>query len=128
MNRNVESTNLSNKNPLHASALCLKNLTRGRCVVLVSIHKGELIIATIISLPLQQVSLVPDKQGGQLIRMKHHEDGQIGLYNLAALGVIPYPIIGWSTVNFLIDFNKRRLLHRLTVTSSESVDTECPNV
>lgn len=112
MNFRGRNTRLPDKNPLHASALTLRDMKRGLRVILCHAERGELFAMTIISLPLMRNSPTPNKQNGKQIRARYHGDGSVGLYDLAALGVIPYPIVGWSKVSFLIDFNKRHILNR----------------
>ncbi|MDB5168613.1 MAG: hypothetical protein JWO55_871 [Candidatus Saccharibacteria bacterium] len=93
-------------NPLNRSALDRKGIRRGRQVVLYQVSTGTAAAATIMSAPLDKDTHKPDRENGQLVRLRFEAPITTNIYSLYELGVVPDETGEYNDQQYLLDRNQ----------------------
>jgi hypothetical protein len=88
------------------SALSRKDMRRGRQVVLWNIKTQTAVVATIMSPPLDEHTNKPDRENGQLVRLRLEERVVTNIYTLYELGAIPDETGDYNDEQYLLDRNQ----------------------
>ncbi len=113
------------KNPLHASALRLRDLTVGRHIIAFNIDLGIMGEYIVMSRPF-----VGDGMFGRttMVSLRNTQTGLADSHYTEDLGVTMYlsddeqPNNYWNSVNFTIDHRKRHLLPKPLIDSGTGID------